>query len=132
MGETVLDPFLGSGTTLKVCRITGRKGIGYEINTKYTHLIRKRILENWRPPSIDSQYKVFGTNYFFRILEFLTHLLKENPSLAFKQNLLKELHRNFPEKMTRSWITHLDKLLVSTHSKTSGKNVLLDEFFQVS
>lgn len=132
IGETVLDPFLGSGTTLKVCRITGRKGIGYEINTKYTDLIRNRILENWRPPPIDSQYKVFGTSYFFRILEFLTHLLKENPSLAFKQDLLKDLHRNFPEKMTRSWINHLDKLLVTTHSKTSGKNVLLDEFFQVS
>ncbi|MHA2330038.1 MAG: DNA-methyltransferase, partial [Candidatus Hodarchaeales archaeon] len=31
-GEIVLDPFLGSGTTLKICRITSRKGIGYEIN----------------------------------------------------------------------------------------------------
>jgi len=32
VGETVLDPFLGSGTTLQVCAKTGRNGVGYEIN----------------------------------------------------------------------------------------------------
>ncbi len=31
-GETVLDPFLGSGTTLRVARDLGRFGVGYEIN----------------------------------------------------------------------------------------------------
>ena len=30
-GETVLDPFCGSGTTLDVCRDTGRKGIGFDV-----------------------------------------------------------------------------------------------------
>lgn len=32
VGETVLDPFLGSGTTLLVARDLSRNGIGYEIN----------------------------------------------------------------------------------------------------
>ncbi len=32
VGETVLDPFLGSGTTLKAAIDLGRNGIGYEIN----------------------------------------------------------------------------------------------------
>lgn len=31
-GETVLDPFLGSGTTLISAAALGRNGIGYEIN----------------------------------------------------------------------------------------------------
>ncbi len=31
-GETVLDPFLGSGTTLFSAAVLGRNGIGYEIN----------------------------------------------------------------------------------------------------
>ena len=30
-GETVLDPFCGSGTTLDVCKDTGRKGIGFDV-----------------------------------------------------------------------------------------------------
>ena len=42
-GETVLDPFLGSGTTLKVCRLTNRKGIGYEINPDYKERILQRM-----------------------------------------------------------------------------------------
>lgn len=39
--ETVLDPFLGMGTTLKVAKRLGRKSIGYEINTDYKSLINK-------------------------------------------------------------------------------------------
>ena len=35
VGETVLDPFLGSGTTSKVARELGRNSIGYEINEDF-------------------------------------------------------------------------------------------------
>jgi DNA modification methylase len=44
VGDIVLDPFLGSGTTLLACRKTGRNGIGYEINPDYEPIIRKRIM----------------------------------------------------------------------------------------
>lgn len=43
-GDTVLDPFLGSGTTLLACRKTGRNGKGFEINPDYEPIIRKRIM----------------------------------------------------------------------------------------
>jgi DNA modification methylase len=49
-GDTVLDPFLGSGTTLKVCETMGRVGIGYEINRDYLPLIERRVLEPWAVP----------------------------------------------------------------------------------
>lgn len=49
-GDTVLDPFLGSGTTLKVARIMKRQGIGFEINAQYESLIRSRIMEEWAVP----------------------------------------------------------------------------------
>ncbi len=39
-GETVLDPFLGSGTTSKVAATYGRNSIGYELN----YSIREKIL----------------------------------------------------------------------------------------
>jgi len=48
--DTVLDPFLGSGTTLKVARVMGRKGYGFEINPDYRELIAKRINEYWEVP----------------------------------------------------------------------------------
>jgi len=44
--ETVLDPFVGSGTTLEACLRLNRNGIGYEINEEYKDLIlsiKKRI-----------------------------------------------------------------------------------------
>jgi modification methylase len=42
-GETVLDPFLGSGTTMKVAKELQRNSIGYEINGSYLPLIKEKI-----------------------------------------------------------------------------------------
>jgi DNA modification methylase len=41
---TVLDPFAGSGTTLKVAIEMGRKAIGIELNPQYAEMIEKRTL----------------------------------------------------------------------------------------
>lgn len=43
-GGTVLDPFLGSGTTIVAAHRTGRDGIGIELNADYAELAEKRIL----------------------------------------------------------------------------------------
>lgn len=42
--DLVLDPFLGSGTTLIACALTNRRGIGIEIDRKYCEIAKKRIL----------------------------------------------------------------------------------------
>jgi hypothetical protein len=44
-GGTVLDPFIGSGTTAKVAKQHGRMGIGTDIRTSQTELSRRRIAE---------------------------------------------------------------------------------------
>jgi DNA modification methylase len=43
VGDTVLDPFLGSGTTVKVARDLERVGIGYERELKYKPVIMKKL-----------------------------------------------------------------------------------------
>jgi DNA modification methylase len=43
VGDTVLDPFLGTGTTLKVAYELGRNMIGYEIDKEFKRIIEKEI-----------------------------------------------------------------------------------------
>ena len=78
-GETVLDPFLGSGTTLKVARAMGRDGIGMELNSKYRDLIEGRINERWAVPD-------------WRTLDIL-HSSTMNPGMATPRKIQYRQHQ---------------------------------------
>jgi len=43
VGENVLDPFLGSGTTTKVAKELGRNSYGYEIDLELEEIIKEKI-----------------------------------------------------------------------------------------
>ncbi len=43
VGDVVLDPFSGSGTLLRVCQQTGRRGIGIEVNPEYIEMTNERL-----------------------------------------------------------------------------------------
>ncbi|UJG43114.1 MAG: site-specific DNA-methyltransferase [Candidatus Heimdallarchaeum endolithica] len=45
-GQWVLDPFLGTGSTLLACRESRRNGVGIEINKKYAKIAKSRLNEN--------------------------------------------------------------------------------------
>jgi site-specific DNA-methyltransferase (adenine-specific) len=42
-GATVLDPFVGSGTTLAACALAGRSGVGVELNEEYFAVATERL-----------------------------------------------------------------------------------------
>ncbi len=42
-GETVLDPFMGSGTTLLAAKNLGRNSIGYEINPEFIEIAKRKL-----------------------------------------------------------------------------------------
>ncbi|HWQ25195.1 MAG TPA: site-specific DNA-methyltransferase [Chlorobaculum sp.] len=56
-GDTVLDPFMGSGTTSLAARNLGRNSIGYEVNPEFIDIARLKL-------RVDQQ-DLAGTEYLF-------------------------------------------------------------------
>ncbi len=54
-GEWVLDPFLGSGTTLIECKRLGRNGIGIELSNEVVELSNKNINNEKNPFSVKTE-----------------------------------------------------------------------------
>ncbi len=59
-GETVLDPFMGSGTTNKVAAMLGRNSVGYEIDLELCDVIKEKMGVN--------QGSLFKKNYDVEII----------------------------------------------------------------
>ncbi len=53
VGDTVLDPFVGTGTTMVAAMNCGRNSVGYEIDPTFAQVARRRLL--------DESSKLFGT-----------------------------------------------------------------------
>jgi site-specific DNA-methyltransferase (adenine-specific) len=57
VGDTVLDPFLGSGSTLIACAETNRKGIGVEVDDDYCEIAKQRLIAEGQV----NQGRILGT-----------------------------------------------------------------------
>ena len=54
--RTILDPFMGSGTTLVACAKLGRKGIGIELDPDYFEIACRRVEEAYAQPDLLIHY----------------------------------------------------------------------------
>jgi len=80
--DTVLDPFLGSGTTSMAARDLGRHSIGYEINEDFIPTIRKKLQFE--------QTDLYGTEYVFLKDNINADLNEEIKKLSY---IFKDPHK---------------------------------------
>jgi DNA modification methylase len=94
--DTVLDPFLGSGTTIKAALNLNRNSIGYEINEKFLSVIKKKIVVNRNLAHFDAKIEIIKRELSGEIkyMETYTPVIKDinpkiNPKLfKFKKDRL--------------------------------------------
>lgn len=73
-GDTVLDPFMGSGTTALAARNLGRNSVGYEINPEFIEITKQKLNVN--------QCDLSGTEYEFlrdRVKSDLNQIIETLP-----------------------------------------------------
>jgi len=80
--ETVLDPFLGSGTTALAARNLSRSSVGYEINSAFLPIIKNRLNVG--------QSDIASTKYIFLKDSVKTDLNKEIEKLPY---IFKDPHK---------------------------------------
>ncbi len=73
-GETVFEPFMGSGTTLFECEKLGRKYIGFDINAEIVNWVEKKVENNGNSfikscNSLDSSQATENFNNAFQKLQ---------------------------------------------------------------
>lgn len=136
-GDTVLDPFAGSGTALKVALELGRKAIGYEINPAFLELIKEKVgplnlkvvhrKESIKPDSVDYEPRVKNAKPILdekKLKLNKDRLYKVVDVLSEKEILLdtglrvKLLGIHVPESKKQSAIAYLRKYV-------KGKQVIL-------
>lgn len=104
-GDTVLDPFVGSGTALRVCQQTNRRGIGIDINPEYIKMTRHRLSEK------------------FTGFDSIDEKMKRVPNDLNDPNLRKEYVRNHIEWFLKNHPDAVEDFLREVHEKYKPKTV---------
>ena len=110
INDTILDPFCGSGTTLRVCQQLNRNAIGIELNSEYVELIKERLSEKFEGfDSIDERMlrvpKDFNDNETREeyIVNHINWFLKNHPDRI--GTFLEDVKTKYPKRPAKKELT---------------------------
>lgn len=93
-GMTVLDPFVGSGTTLIACNEIGRNGIGIDLNPEYENLFRNRLTEKKIAITSDIKYLVGNSLHLLPDVAEVDYIVTSPPYFNILRNDSKGTRNN--------------------------------------
>lgn len=120
-GETVFDPFTGSGTTSLAAKNLGRNSIGYEINKEFEPIIREKLKSN--------QTEANGEQ-----ISFINDDISNKSSFSQLPYIFKDPHR-MDKKIDIKKLqfgSKIDKSNVKKDTLLSVKNILSPEKIELS
>jgi len=91
-GMTVLDPFVGSGTTLIAAGILGRLGIGIDLNSDYYELYKERI--STMDTDFKNQYLIGDSNEVLNEIGDVDYIVTSPPYHNILRNTSKGIRNN--------------------------------------
>jgi DNA modification methylase len=77
VGDTVLDPFLGSGTTCLAARNAERNSVGYEINKDFIPVITKKLAPQDVAENVEILYQTCTSCDFAKEIEALPYVFRD-------------------------------------------------------
>lgn len=136
-GDTVLDPFMGSGTTAKMAMINGRNYIGFEMNTDYYKESLERV-GKWVGKKEEELPSVFMGTDEGEMIPIQFHPDKEEDlKTELFNKMVGELNQYFNEQsygilktlkltfQSKSNDKRVEEVLKRVEEKKSGKNTEL-------
>lgn len=113
VGDNVLDPFLGSGTTSLAAKNLGRNSLGYEINPEFISLIKEKLSFNEKTLFDDTSYNF---------------IIQDKNSFDFQKDIEK---LPYIFKDTHSFDKKIDPKKLQFGSKIDNGKSKREEFFSV-
>ena len=117
-GDLVLDPFMGSGTTAKMCILNKRNYIGFEKNPEYVEMCEKRLAKYTEAYKEDATYTIEDSE-----MGELQALKDGDNELAGKTELFNKLVDELNVYFNEQSLSILKNLRLKFESKANDERV---------